>query len=769
MIKNFKLLRNIGQFDYVDAGKNIDLGKLSLIFADNGRGKTTLATILRSLSEGTPDMVLGRQRLGSKDSPNIVIQLDNGSPPFVFEKGNWNTSLNGMRVFDDSFVEDNVCSGLNVSPQQRQNLHDIILGPKAVVLSNSHQECVYKIEKHNQQLKIKEAAIPKTFRGSLSVDDFCNLSADPDIDERLKETERKITAGQQQTSIIATKCIPKLTLPEFNLEKIDDVLQADLDSLEVTTLERIQTHFSGLGQGGEKWVSEGMNLLRHSTSNDSATGACPFCGQPLDASALIAHYRAYFSDSYNNLKNTIHSEIAKISQEHGEQVRTQFEGRVRGIEQLWQFWRSLCEIDSFSLDTSETFRDWRAAWNAITEVLVAKQKSPLENIEIPKHSRELVAAYCKHAEPLNDINDQINKANNEIQKLKEDTPTYDEQALTNELQLLRVIKSRGEPNTSQACTAYLQEQKDKACTEKMRDDLRKELDSHRSVAFEEYGSAVNRYLGQFGTGFKIEKMKPQNRRSGSASTYSAKINNQAVNVVKANPTPVEPSFGNVFSGGDRTTLAFAFFLASLDQEPDLSNTIVVIDDPISSMDINRSLTTAQIIRRVAERAAQVIVLSHSKQFLCTIWEGAAISDKTAIEIVRQEESSTLREWDVSEDSLNEHDRRHQKLEDYHQKGVGDKREVALCIRLHLEGYLRSACPRYLKPRMPLGGWFVKECHNSLKSASPILPKTKLSELEELLEYAHKFHHETKPAWKSEDINDQELNAFVKRTLDFLRL
>jgi wobble nucleotide-excising tRNase len=41
--ERFSLLRNIGQFNSVNAGAQIPLSKLTLIYAENGRGKTTLA------------------------------------------------------------------------------------------------------------------------------------------------------------------------------------------------------------------------------------------------------------------------------------------------------------------------------------------------------------------------------------------------------------------------------------------------------------------------------------------------------------------------------------------------------------------------------------------------------------------------------------------------------------------------------------------------------------------------------------------------------
>ena len=38
------------------------------------------------------------------------------------------------------------------------------------------------------------------------------------------------------------------------------------------------------------------------------------------------------------------------------------------------------------------------------------------------------------------------------------------------------------------------------------------------------------------------------------------------------------------SAGDRNTLALAFFFTNLDQSPDLAQKIIVIDDPITSLD-----------------------------------------------------------------------------------------------------------------------------------------------------------------------------------------
>jgi wobble nucleotide-excising tRNase len=52
----------------------------------------------------------------------------------------------------------------------------------------------------------------------------------------------------------------------------------------------------------------------------------------------------------------------------------------------------------------------------------------------------------------------------------------------------------------------------------------------------------------------------------------------------ASGNAIGPSFRNTLSAGDRNALALAFFFASLERDPQRAQKIVVIDDPISSLD-----------------------------------------------------------------------------------------------------------------------------------------------------------------------------------------
>jgi len=243
------------------------------------------------------------------------------------------------------------------------------------------------------------------------------------------------------------------------------------------------------------------------------------------------------------------------------------------------------------------------------------------------------------------------------------------------------------------------------------------------------------------------------------------INNQPVAVSGAASAPGQPSFRTSLSSGDRNTLALAFFFASLDQDANLANKIVVIDDPISSLDEHRSLTTVQEIRRLMQRTAQVLVLSHNKPFLCNIWDGTDSTLRTAIEFARDGDGSTIRSWDVSRDMVTEHDRRHALLREYLEAAVPNNREVAQALRPIMEAFLRVAYPEHFPPGTMLGQ-FRNLCVERVGMPQEILDQADINQLGDLVEYANLFHHDTNPAYQTQHINDAQLLDFVRRTLAF---
>ena len=142
MINRFRLLRNIGQFDNVAATAHT-FQSLTLLYAENGRGKTTLSALFRSLAQNRPDLIQERHRLAAASSAGSNHRLcQGGPPPAMFQNDTWNRHLPNLAVFDNAFVDENVCSGLSVEADHRQNLHELIIGAQGVALNQQLQAYV---------------------------------------------------------------------------------------------------------------------------------------------------------------------------------------------------------------------------------------------------------------------------------------------------------------------------------------------------------------------------------------------------------------------------------------------------------------------------------------------------------------------------------------------------------------------------------------------------------------------------------------------------
>ena len=152
MIHRFELIENVGKFASCNEGKKLPLKPITLVYAENGRGKTTITAILRSLATGEPRSILERARLGANGDPRVVVRVRNRNV-YTFQNGAWDYPPLPIFVYDDEFVDRNIYSGLEVSPQHRQNLHGVILGEQGVKLADRYDQHIQKVNLHNQNLQ----------------------------------------------------------------------------------------------------------------------------------------------------------------------------------------------------------------------------------------------------------------------------------------------------------------------------------------------------------------------------------------------------------------------------------------------------------------------------------------------------------------------------------------------------------------------------------------------------------------------------------------
>ena len=757
MIETIRLLRNLGQFDSVDAGQHLPLGNLALVYAENGRGKTTLAAVFRSMGNNNPIPILERHRLGAAHPPHVVL----GGPATaeaVFQHGAWHQRIADVLVFDDEFVANNVCAGTKVEIDHRYNLHELILGEQGVTLNTRVQEQVDRIEQHNRLIQQKANAIPATDRNGLTVDEFCSLQALTNVDEAINAAERALSAGRAADEVQRQSDFISITLPDFSLTDIESLLSTQLPDLHTTAAARVQEHLAHIGENGEGWVSEGMDRIREDQ--------CPFCAQSLVDSPLIAHYQAYFSETYREHKANIDDAIHSLRTTHSGDIVATFERSIAQSSNFQKFWSRFLDIDDIELDTADIALRWRNAFNAILQVFLAKQSGPLEQIELDGATLAAVERYRDSRNAVLQLNEALQQTNQEISLVKERAAVANIPELERSLSRLLAVRSRYIPDIANLCDEYLAEKQAKAETERRRDLARAALDAYRNTIFPAFEATVNRFLQRFNAGFQLASVNSIVTRGGASCRYTMLINHHEVPLSARDA--IEPCFRNTMSSGDRNTLALAFFFASLESETELDQKTIVIDDPMTSLDEHRALTTVQEIRRLCEQASQVIVLSHSKPLLCALWEGANRDACSAMKISRAHQNSTLESWDVNQDCITEHDRRHLLLSQYVENGIGiNERDVAVALRPTLESFIRIAFPQDFPPGSLLGPFLVL-CEQREGAPNQILTHHDRAELRHLLDYANQFHHDSNPAWMTATINGQELSQFARRTLAFCR-
>lgn len=759
MLEQIRLLRNLGLFDNLSPPQQTAFSPFTLIYGENARGKTTLAAVLRSLATGKPELVVERHRLGAQHPPHVV--LNHAGAQIVFQNGAWSQTLPEIAIFDDAFVSANVCSGIELQTAHRQNLHELILGAQGVALNDALKGHVARIEEHNIALRDLADAIPAAARGPYRVDAFCNLANDAEIDRRIQDAERRLAAARSADAIRQRRAFQAISLPDFDIDAIDEILGRTLADLEAEAAERVRTHIVRLGPGGEAWVSDGMpRIARVSEGHDG--DVCPFCAQDLAGSDLIAHYRAYFSQAYEDLKAAIHQAGIAVREAHAGDVRSAFERDVRTAAQAHEFWRDFAELPEIDIDTAAAARQWNAAREAVLGQLRAKAAAPLELMALTQEARQAIRDYRARIADVAALSDRLVAANRQLDIVKEQAAADDLAALSGDLARLQAQKARYDPQVAPACDAYLTEKAAKAATEELRTQARAALDQYREQIFPTFEAAINEHLRRFGASFRLGEVESVNTRSGSAASYCVVINQQNVDIT----ADTGPSFRNTLSAGDRNTLALAFFFASLEQDPNLANKVVVIDDPMTSLDDHRALRTREEIMAMAGRVRQVIVLSHSKPFLCSLWEQADKNASVALRINRAAVGSDIAIWDVRNDSISEHDKRHELVRAYLQ--VADparERQVAEALRPILEAFMRVAYPEHFPPGTLLGP-FIGLCEQRVGGANRILSAADIAELRALLNYANNFHHDSNPAWQTAAINDAELADFARRTLVF---
>jgi wobble nucleotide-excising tRNase len=160
MIRKILKLQNVGLLQDATQNGAVDLARVTAIYADNGRGKSTLATVLRACQLGDAGRLQAKKTIDATNDPEVKFLLPTGSH-VDFTANVWATTLPDIVVFDSEFVEQNIYSGFEVRTDQRQSLLEFALGDQTVQLKKQIDQLANDIATQTG----KKAQAEKTLAG----------------------------------------------------------------------------------------------------------------------------------------------------------------------------------------------------------------------------------------------------------------------------------------------------------------------------------------------------------------------------------------------------------------------------------------------------------------------------------------------------------------------------------------------------------------------------------------------------------------------------
>ena len=272
-INGFRYIQNIGRFETIRGSADTTLRPLSLIYSENGRGKTTLCAILRSLTGGDPTPILERRRLSATSEPKAV--LDIAGATVSFDGTRWSARGPGIAIFDDHFVDANVHSGLNIDAGHRKGVHELVVGEQGVRLQRQVEGLNSKISLLHAELRATERKVPASAIGSLSVDEFCALRSVEKIEQEIEGAKQSLSVLRDADTIRSADEFRPFALPSFDEDKFSELLGATLADVESAALEAVTRHLSELGAGSEDWISRAWIISAIRRNALSAEKASP--------------------------------------------------------------------------------------------------------------------------------------------------------------------------------------------------------------------------------------------------------------------------------------------------------------------------------------------------------------------------------------------------------------------------------------------------------------------------------------------------------------
>lgn len=589
-ITRIESLRGLGSFrDWTCEPELPKFRRYNLIYGWNATGKSTLARLLRSFELG--------EMPASEEDFDFQITCSEGTTLGPSELANSGLSV---RVFSEDFVRDNLSFDDPLMPENSSVSPLLILGKENV-------DAAAKLEKLSKTLvaqrtesekdaetygRLKDNRTTLLIKGAVGIKEA--LRSGPD--------QRFHTYDKRNLEIALDKIPAKAKRPKIEIEterkRMDSHLKdaidlsrdfdhGDLDRLRndiavVLATELLDTAIPELrsDEDVQEWVSRGLRL--HVDHEDR----CLFCRQDMPL-ARMENLRAHFSDAFaahvalieslDTELETLHNEVTSYLKDAGKIKSDRFYDDLAGE---WSTaGRDLAESSDAFLDLVVLSRS----------ALKTKRSDPFSTADDPLSAGIVESAVA-------DLRSVLAFVDGALLSHQERTDELDEVRITAQtnIETHMIWEERSE---------YL--------------DVEAQISTAKTVS-EEMGVRLRQT--------KEEISRLESEVSGSQNAC-AEINTALESYFGHDMFAVAPSDeseslglsltrqgkpAHRLSEGERNGIALVYFLVKLKEEDlSLGKTIVVIDDPVSSLDENKAYHAYGSMIDATKPALQVVFLTHN--------------------------------------------------------------------------------------------------------------------------------------------------------------
>lgn len=763
MLEKIISIDNIG---VIKAGvpRPLTLEKVTLVYADNARGKSTLAALMNACASANVLELVKRKTVGAQNDQKVLLRFKAPTGDFnaQFDGKVWTGQKPNLHIFNQEFVERNVYASSGVTPDQRASLLELALGDAAVA---AQAEFFKQSELQRTKAgEVREAEGALTgYRGDLTLDRFIALPEAPYADTEIQALDKQIADAQGIATTLAKPAFKKLTAPIFDLGQFKVIAGSEFEQVQDGAEELVKKHLDAhQGAATERWISAGFH---HKHEQD-----CPFCGQKTEGVDLIQAYKAYFNQAYKDHLANIDALKGLVTEVVSAASISSWAGVQAFNEGVSCNWSDIIEFALPTIDVAAAEKVIQEAQQSLVNVAEHKKTFPLEAIEsslVAKIETNLTNVITMVAI----FNAEIDAVNEKIAAHKKTLAAADVLAITAKRTTLKLQKVRHELKVKGLVDAVRTARSEYKNAEKAKNDAKANLDGLMVNLLSTFQSAINNWLHRFGAPFSIEKLTTSYAGGDPRGHYVIDVRGAKVNVGPG--AAGELSFHAALSEGDKRTLAFAFFLARLFDDPNRGHATVVLDDVFTSLDHHRRHNTAEAALKMAKECAQVVVLGHDAHFLRELRKRAKRANVGGtLELCLHRDAqnySLLTDFDLDEFCASDYYKNYVLIETFLAGGVQQEKllDVAKALRPLVEGHMHKSFPKRFKDGQTVGQ-MLDVVKNAI-SPNPLVALQSLhADLCDFNDFSASFHHDTACGHPRVDINDAELRQYAQAALNFIQ-